>query len=485
MDGVDINDNVLGQPNALFIEDAIQEVQVLTSGVSAEYGRFSGGVVNVITKSGGNLFSGAFRTQLHQPGLGRRDAAREERRHHPRQQAVADLRDDRRRPGGARPRLVLRRRRASSARPRRARSAQTRVPYTSRNDNTRYEGQADRDGRQRATRCRAPSSTTRSRAGAAVVRRQHRPGHHDHAVDAEPALRDDLARRGRRRGRSRPRSTRRRTGSWQNAGNSSTNVLRLADSDPRLHGGRPRRPPVQRAVLGFHRPGRAQQPPARPPACRRCCSSRRAGTHEVKGGFEYFVSTRVGGNSQTSTGYVFQTDYVLDADGRPALDADGGLIPRFVPGVVARAGVAADARRHDRHHDRVALRERPLGGDAAADLRPRPALRNGRQRGDRRHQAVDVQTLVPRARRRLRPDRRRPDHPAGHLRPLRRQVQRRAVLAQLQRRQRGPLRHGLHRAGGRRPRLRRRPSTRRTTPSPSAARSRPPTSSLPATCSRR
>ena len=30
MDGVDINDNVLGQPNDLFIEDAIEEVQVLT-----------------------------------------------------------------------------------------------------------------------------------------------------------------------------------------------------------------------------------------------------------------------------------------------------------------------------------------------------------------------------------------------------------------------------------------------------------------------
>ena len=35
-------------------------------------------------------------------------------------------------------------------------------------------------------------------------------------------------------------------------------------------------------------------------------SSRRAGTHEIKGGFEYFVSTRVGGNSQTSTGYVIE-----------------------------------------------------------------------------------------------------------------------------------------------------------------------------------
>lgn len=60
-------------------------------------------------------------------------------------------------------------------------------------------------------------------------------------------------------------------------------------------------------------------------------SSPRLGTHEVKAGFEHFVSTRVGGNSQTSTGYVFQTDYRLDANNRPALDADGHLIPRFVP----------------------------------------------------------------------------------------------------------------------------------------------------------
>ena len=64
VDGVDVNDNVFGQPNGLFIEEGIQEVQVLTSGIGAEYGRFGGGVVNVVTRSGGNLFSGAFRTNL-------------------------------------------------------------------------------------------------------------------------------------------------------------------------------------------------------------------------------------------------------------------------------------------------------------------------------------------------------------------------------------------------------------------------------------
>ncbi len=67
IDGVDINDNLLAQANALFIEDAIEESQVLTSGISAEYGRFSGGVVNMITKSGGNRFSGSFRANLFKP----------------------------------------------------------------------------------------------------------------------------------------------------------------------------------------------------------------------------------------------------------------------------------------------------------------------------------------------------------------------------------------------------------------------------------
>ena len=67
MDGVDINDNLFGTANNLFIEDAIEETQVLTSGISAEYGRFSGGVINAITKSGGNTFSGSFRSNLYKP----------------------------------------------------------------------------------------------------------------------------------------------------------------------------------------------------------------------------------------------------------------------------------------------------------------------------------------------------------------------------------------------------------------------------------
>jgi hypothetical protein len=67
IDGVDINDNLFGTANSLFVEDAIQETQVLVSGISAEYGRFGGGVVNVITRSGSNDFHGSFRANLARP----------------------------------------------------------------------------------------------------------------------------------------------------------------------------------------------------------------------------------------------------------------------------------------------------------------------------------------------------------------------------------------------------------------------------------
>jgi outer membrane receptor protein involved in Fe transport len=67
VDGVVVNENLRGQPHNLFIEDAIQETTVLAGGVSAEYGRFTGGVVSTLTKSGGNRFSGSFRDSFSNP----------------------------------------------------------------------------------------------------------------------------------------------------------------------------------------------------------------------------------------------------------------------------------------------------------------------------------------------------------------------------------------------------------------------------------
>jgi hypothetical protein len=66
INGVTVNENLRGQARpTLVIEDAIQETTVSSAGISAEYGRFGGGVMNVITKSGGNQFTGSFRDTLH------------------------------------------------------------------------------------------------------------------------------------------------------------------------------------------------------------------------------------------------------------------------------------------------------------------------------------------------------------------------------------------------------------------------------------
>lgn len=64
LDGVEISDPLFSSAPTVWLEDAIQEIQVLTSGVSARYGRFQGGVINAITKSGGNSFDGAVRAEL-------------------------------------------------------------------------------------------------------------------------------------------------------------------------------------------------------------------------------------------------------------------------------------------------------------------------------------------------------------------------------------------------------------------------------------
>ncbi len=65
VNGVVAQDNIRRSSLNVYIEDALQEATISTSGVSAEFGRFSGGVVNAITRSGGNRFSATFRTSLN------------------------------------------------------------------------------------------------------------------------------------------------------------------------------------------------------------------------------------------------------------------------------------------------------------------------------------------------------------------------------------------------------------------------------------
>ncbi len=58
VDGADYTDNSINAARSTVSQEAVQEYQVATNSYAAEFGRATGGIVNVVTKSGGNDFSG-------------------------------------------------------------------------------------------------------------------------------------------------------------------------------------------------------------------------------------------------------------------------------------------------------------------------------------------------------------------------------------------------------------------------------------------
>lgn len=79
VDGTDYNQPFFGgirggeRSNSAFTlpQESIREFQVVASGFGAEYGRSSGGIINVVTKSGGNRFSGSAFYLLRPKGAAR------------------------------------------------------------------------------------------------------------------------------------------------------------------------------------------------------------------------------------------------------------------------------------------------------------------------------------------------------------------------------------------------------------------------------
>jgi len=60
IDGVKINSPEAGEAEVNFDYESIEEIKVMGLGAPAEYGGFSGAIVHVLSKSGGNQFSGQF-----------------------------------------------------------------------------------------------------------------------------------------------------------------------------------------------------------------------------------------------------------------------------------------------------------------------------------------------------------------------------------------------------------------------------------------
>src|SRR5713226_2217551 len=58
VDGADAVDNSINGIRSTVSQEAVQEFQLILSNYNAEYGRATGGVINIVTKSGGNEFHG-------------------------------------------------------------------------------------------------------------------------------------------------------------------------------------------------------------------------------------------------------------------------------------------------------------------------------------------------------------------------------------------------------------------------------------------
>jgi outer membrane receptor protein involved in Fe transport len=332
IDGVDVNDNLIGSMNDLYIEDAVGEVQVLTSGVTAEYGRFSGGVINVITKSGSNMFAGSYRATFTRPSWSKETPF----------ESANGI--ERGKPTPANPYLnnklsyfneftgggpLAKDRVWFFAAGRFENSSTfgtmpaTAVPYTKDNDSKRYEGKLTGSLRQGHTL-----------QGSFIDNRVHRANEPvlsfsiDKAALISPSVPNRLAvvnYNAALNGRM-LLSAQYSQKDWatEGVGGTSSNIL---DSPFLTRTGTQ----YQYNAPYFD----ASDPEQRnnrqlTASATYFASSRRLGSHEVKGGFESFVDQRVGANAQSSTGYVFLAD-VRMVGGVPVQDADGHPIPMFVP----------------------------------------------------------------------------------------------------------------------------------------------------------
>jgi outer membrane receptor protein involved in Fe transport len=394
VNGVDTNDNIFGTQNNLFIEDAVQEVSVLTGGLPASYGRFTGGVVNVITRSGGNTFSGSFRENLSNPSWIAET---------PRQ--VANKIEH--------PSLLSRAHEGTFGGPiavdrlwffTAGRYEQTNIANTFAQTAGAYT--------RTDTNRRGELKLTATPGAGQMVQASYITNHTRQAnasglpaallVDASTLVTRTLPNNlfaasynGVLAGRYFATAQfSRKTQGFRNNGGTSTAI---ADSPFRTLGATAGVP----GSLFYHSPYLdATDPENRDNhqvagSVSYLLSTRSSGSHDLKGGVESFVNRAKGGNSQSSTGYVFVTDYLVQG-GRPVLSADGRPTPVFTPGVsqawnfVATRGATLNIRTTSLYlQDRWVVSPR-----VTLDLGVRSEIVRGNATGD--ITTVDTTSFLPR-----------------------------------------------------------------------------------------
>ena len=73
VDGFDNNDPAVGGVRGMFSQEVVREFQVIASSASAEYGKASGGIINIITRNGTNAVSGGTFFSLRNERLNARE----------------------------------------------------------------------------------------------------------------------------------------------------------------------------------------------------------------------------------------------------------------------------------------------------------------------------------------------------------------------------------------------------------------------------
>jgi hypothetical protein len=330
MNGVDINDNLFGTANSLFIEDAIQQTNVLTGGISAEYGRFSGGVVNVITKSGGNSFGGSFRENFSNPKW--IDET-------PRQKTAGIVNPD----------LLGKSTEATFGGPisrdklwfftsGRYELTDTNLTFIL-SDKASIRHDINKRGEIKFTGSPASGQTISGDYTNNSTAQNNRFSLNSNSLDPSVLISE-----------TQPNSlfvanyngvlANRFFGTLQysqkkfgfvGAGGTDTAItaspFMTRGTTPGVTGGYHYAAPYFSALDPENRNNRQFTG-----SLSYTLSTKKTGTHDIKGGGEYYRSTRTGGNSQSATNYVFQTDYLVSG-GKPVYDAGGVPTPVFTPGV--------------------------------------------------------------------------------------------------------------------------------------------------------
>ncbi|HVL66016.1 MAG TPA: TonB-dependent receptor [Vicinamibacterales bacterium] len=323
IDGVDVNDNLFGTANNLFVEDAIEETQVLTSGISAEFGRFSGGVINAVTKSGGDRFSGSYRLNLtndawttRTPFEKARDITRPDRTNQVHEWTL----------GG--PILVSRLWFFGSGRFLETENQQT-LPVTG----FLFTGSnTERRGELKLTGTAGNHTFTGSyfRTDLDLVRPTF-------TFTIDPNIREESSRPNDRwvagwRGVLTPRTfgelrwSQKRYG-FRGSGGTDTNVATGSPFFDVNQGGNHYNAPYFDATDPEDRNNYQVAG-----SLSYFLTTEKTGSHDIKVGGEVFNSRLTGGNSQSPTNFVFEADYLTNASGAPVLTADGRFVPLFVPG---------------------------------------------------------------------------------------------------------------------------------------------------------